>query len=382
MVMPVGILERLSVRCKRVADPEVNLEQLRRESESTRRKWWEEIEANREEYKSLPHERDKFLESNMALARLKLVLSFIDNGEKPPRHTFKREELDLLREFEQFIVYDRLPTEEIREYVRGGKDEGGILKLAKHAAVSGYDQMYRIMERRNIPSDLALAMQRIYQDRIKKVEIAAAEIKLTELHREVDRVEIKGVSVQDIQVMERSYFTLLENRLRNPDKDIKWNKWLKIQRFDRLKKIYSELKAIKPVSRGLFKATMPHALGIRAVNKKRWLLVFKKTVLMLEVKVLSDYKEILLTSHEAEQISFGELMLHVEEARKKVKNCPYVLALPATTHWEGKAVQYAKEGDGLSPNLCMVLIDLRDKTMHYNPEDERLEGVLPFLEAK
>ena len=91
MVMPVGILERLSVRCKRVADPEVNLEQLRRETESTRRKWWEEIEANREEYNSLPHERDKFLESNMALARLKLVLSFIDNGEKPPRHTFKRE---------------------------------------------------------------------------------------------------------------------------------------------------------------------------------------------------------------------------------------------------------------------------------------------------
>ena len=379
--MPIEVLERLGSRSKRIASPEVNLEQLRRESEATRKKWWEEIEANREEYNSLPYDRDKFLESNMALARLKLILSYIDNEEKPPQHSFTREELNLLREFEQFIVYDRLSAEEVKEYVRSGRDEGGIVTLAKRAAVSGYDQIYKIMEQRNIPSDLAFALQRIYQDRIRKMEVAASEIKLTEIYKEVEKVEVKGVGARDIQLMERSYITQLETKLRKPEEEIKWNKWCGIKRFDRLKKIYNELKTIKPVSMAVFKETMPHALGITAANKRRWLLLFRKTVLMLEVKMLSDYRELHLSGHEAEEIAFGELMLHVEEAIKKVKKHPYVLALAATTHWEGKAINYAKEGVGLSPNLCLVLIDLRDKRMHYNPEDERLEKVLPFLEA-
>lgn len=382
MQITVETLERLGSRSKRIASPEVNMEQLKRENESTRRHWWEEIEANKTEYDNLSCERDKFLESNMALARLKLVLSFTDSGQTSPKHTFRREELDLLRDFEQFIVYDRLSAEEIKEYIRSGREEGGVLKLAKQAAVGGYDQIYKIIEQRNIPSDLAFAFQRVYQDRIKKMELAVAEIKLTDIYKEVEKVEVKGVNVKDIQLLESSYITQLERKLRKPEKEIRWNKWSGIERFDRLKKIYNELKTIKPVSLTVFKETMPHVLGIRAVNKKRWLLIFNRSVLMLEVKVLSGYKEMHLSGHEAEQITFGELMLHVEEVLKKVKKYPYVLALAATTHWEGKAIEYAKEGVGLSPNLSLVLIDLRDKRMHYNFNDERLEEVLPFLEVR
>ena len=382
MEMPVEVLERLSLRSKRIADPQINLEQLRRESIDTRRQWWEEIEANRREYNNLPYDRDKFLESNMALARLKLVASFQENEEPlPPNHGFRQEEIDLLRDFEKFIVYDRLSVEEIKEYVRSGKEEVmGIVKLAKHAATSGYDQIYRIMEEKNIPSDLALAFQRIYQERLKKMEIAASQIRLAEVYREVEKVEVKGVSVQDVKLSERAYIAQLEARLKNPEERIKWNKWYDIKTFDRVKKIYSELKSVKPISEGTFKETMPLGMGVRAVNKRRWLLIFKKTVLALEAKVLSDYRELLLSGHDAE-IPYGELMLHIEEALPKARKSPYVLALAATLGWEGKAISYAKEGTPLSPNLSLVLIELKDKKLYFNPKDKRLEKVLPFLEA-
>ena len=56
MTMPIEILERLSARSKRIASPDVNLEQLRRESESTRKEWWDEVGANKREYDNLPYD--------------------------------------------------------------------------------------------------------------------------------------------------------------------------------------------------------------------------------------------------------------------------------------------------------------------------------------
>jgi len=382
MQIPIEILERIGSRAKRVASPEVNLEQIRREDKSTRMEWWEELKANKKEYDDLSSDRDKFLESNMALARLKLILSFIDNKETPPEHSFRNQELDLLRDFEQFLIYDRLSAEEVKEYVRSGREEGGIVNLAKQAAVGGYDQIYKIIEQRNIPSDLAFAMQRIYKDRIEKMEIAASEMKLSDIYKEVEKVEVRGVNSKDIQLLERSYIIQLEKRLKKPDNAIKWNKWCKVARINRLKKIYKEMKALKPVSMAVFKETMPHALGISAINKERGLLIFRKPVLTLEVKVLSDYKELHLSGHEAAEITSGELMLHIEEAKKKAKKGTHVLALAATTHWEEKAIVRAREGvEVFSPNLCLVLINLREKRIHYNAYDERLEKVVPFLEA-
>jgi len=385
MQLPVETLERVSFRSKRVADPGVNLEQLRRESETTRREWWEEVEANKREYNNLPYDRGKFLESNMALARLKLVASFLDNGETPPsHHGFREEELNLLRDFEQFIVYDRLSVEDIKDYIKSAKEDGkGIIKLARHAAENGYDQMYKIMEQRNIPSDLALAFQRIYQERIKKMEAAAAEIRLSEVYRGIEAVveakeavAEKAVTAQEARILEHSYVGQVEARLRQPNRELDWKK---IERFNSLENIFSELKAIKPISKEAVRDNLPNGLGVRTIIETGKLF-FKKPSLILEVRVLSDYKNLHLRGFDTE-ISFGEMMVRVEQAIARAKEYPCVLGLVSTSGWEEEAVNYVKEGRALSPRLSLVLAELKDKKMHYNPGDTRLAQVLPYLEV-
>ena len=100
---------------------------------------------------------------------------------------------------------------------------------------------------------------------------------------------------------------------------------------------------------------------------------------MLEVKVLSNYRELYSSGHETEKSPFSDMMLHIEEAVAKVKECPYVLGLASTIGWEERAIEYVKEGIAPSSNLCLVLIDLRDGTMHYNSSDQRLPQFLPYL---
>ncbi len=380
MQIPVETLERLNSRCKRVADPGVNIEQLRRESESTRKGWWQESESIKAEYSGLPYDRDKFLESNIALARLKLVVAALENGEKPSdQHGFRQEEIDFLKEFEQFAIYDRLSVEDIKHYIKGGDDERGIIKLAKQASGGGYDQIYKVMERRNIPSDLALAFQRIYRERIKKMEAAAAEFRLSDLAREVEGVEAKaGVTTQDVQLLERSYITGLETMLKQAKGELKWKN---LKKFDRLKRLHTELKTIKPTSMDHIKEMLPHGLGIKAVARKRKLLIFSSTFLLLEVRVLSDYRQLHLSGRDVERISPGEMMLHVEEVVSKIKRDPYVLALAATPGWGQQAIDRIKQVGSLYPNLRLVLIDLKGGDMHYE-HDDKLERILPYLKPK
>ncbi|RLC93785.1 MAG: hypothetical protein DRI39_04780 [Chloroflexi bacterium] len=386
MEIPVEILERLALRCKRVAEPEVNLEQLKRESQGERRKWWEEIEANRAEYRSLPYDRDKFLESNFALARLKLVASFADRGEPmPPDHGFRQEELDVLHGLEEFIVYDRLSVEDIKEYIKSGQeDDRGIVKLARMAAVNGYDQMYRLMEERDIPNDLAFALQRVYQERIKKVEAAAAQIRLSEVHQSVEEAAEQkavglraGVTAQEARLLEQNYIALVQSHLRNLQGAVRWQR---IRTFDSVDKIRSELRALSPTAPEAAKQNMPLGRGMSAVVDRRRLLFFRKPSLLLGVRVLSGYRELHLRGLDAE-ISFGELTRHVERAIAQAKVCPFVLALASTAGWSQEAIDYAKEGV-LPPDLSVVLIDLKKREMHHRLGDERLERVLPYLEVK
>ncbi len=380
MQIPVETLERLNSRCKRIADPGVNIEQLRRESESTRKDWWKEIEAIKSEYSALPYDRDKFLESNIALAKLKLVVAALESGEKPPDgHGFRQEEIDFLQEFEQFAIYDRLSEEDIKHYIKAGDDQRGIIKLAKQASAGGYDQIYKVMERRNIPADLALALQRIYRERISKMEAATSEFRLSDLAREVEMVEAKGgVTGQEVQLVEQSYIAELDTRLKQVKGELKFKK---IKKFDRLKRIHAELKTIKPTSMGHLKETVPHGLGIRAVAKKRKLFIFSNTFLLLEVRVLSDYKQLHLSGRDMERTTPGELMLHVEEVAPKAKGDTYVLALAATPGWSDQAIERIKQVGSLYPNLRVVLIDLKDKEMHYE-HDDKLERILPYLKPK
>ncbi|MCD6455741.1 MAG: hypothetical protein J7K81_02975, partial [Methanophagales archaeon] len=114
---------------KTVASPEMDLEKLKGTEEYIRRQWWDEIRRVEGEYltKCVPEgETNGFLEANVVMAKLKLVVSFSDNGERSPEHGFKEDQMD------------RIIGSEIR-------------------------------------GDLALAFKRVYSGRLRKMELAATE---------------------------------------------------------------------------------------------------------------------------------------------------------------------------------------------------------------
>ena len=153
----------------------MNLEQLKRKPESTRREWWNTLNAIEDECDSMTYERNKYLDASIAIAKLKLVAVFIDNDETVPQdNSFTDEELGLLREFEEYIIYDRMSPQDIIDYIKGGSDDKGIVQLAKHAALQNYQQINSVLAEKNIPGDLALAFQTIYQERLRKMQMAAA----------------------------------------------------------------------------------------------------------------------------------------------------------------------------------------------------------------
>jgi len=178
MGMGIEDLERLNKLPKAIASPEMDLEKLKETEEYIRRQWWDEIRRVEGEYltKCVPEgATNGFLEANIVMSKLKLVVSFLDNGERSPEHGFKDDQMDFVRSFDDFKVYDILSEDEIAEYVRRGReDERGIVRLAKDAALKGYDQMDRIIGSK-IRGDLALAFKRVYSDRLKKMELAATE---------------------------------------------------------------------------------------------------------------------------------------------------------------------------------------------------------------
>lgn len=178
MGMGIEDLERLNKLPKTIASLEMDLEKLKGTEEYIRRQWWDEIRRVEGEYltKCVPEgETNGFLEANVVMAKLKLVVSFLDNGERSPEHGFKDDQMDFVRSFDAFTVYDILSETEIAEYVRRGReDERGIVRLAKDAALKGYDQMDKIIGSK-IRGDLALAFKRVYSDRLKKMELAATE---------------------------------------------------------------------------------------------------------------------------------------------------------------------------------------------------------------
>ncbi len=178
MKMGIEDLERLNKLPKTIASPEMDLEKLKRIDEYIRRQWWDEIRRVEGEYltKFVPEgATNGFLEANIVMSKLKLVVSFLDNGERSPEHGFKDDQMDFVRSFDVFKVYDILSETEIAEYVRRGReDERGIVRLARDAALKGYDQMDKIMGSK-IRGDLALAFKRVYSDRLKKMELAATE---------------------------------------------------------------------------------------------------------------------------------------------------------------------------------------------------------------
>ena len=177
MGMGIEDLERLNKLPKAIASPEMDLEQLKRLPEYRRRQWWDEISRIEEEYYGkyyLEGETNEFLEANIAMAKLKLVVPFLDNGERCPEHGFKEDEMAFMRGFDELAVIGRLSVNELVDYFKRVKGkERGLVKIAFDAVSRGYNVMDEIVRRSDIPGDLANAFKRVYGERVKKMEETA-----------------------------------------------------------------------------------------------------------------------------------------------------------------------------------------------------------------
>jgi hypothetical protein len=114
---------------------------------------------------------NEYLEANIAMSKLKLIVSFSDNGEQCPVHSFKEDEMTFMRGFEELVVIGRLSVDELVDYFKRVKGkERGLVKIAFDAVNQGYGVMDEIVRRSDIPGDLANAFTRVYGERLKKME--------------------------------------------------------------------------------------------------------------------------------------------------------------------------------------------------------------------
>lgn len=177
MGMEIGDLERLNKLPKTIASPDMDLEKLKRMPEYRRRQWWDEVLRVEEEYYGkyyLEGKTNEYLEANIAMSKLKLVISFLDNGERSPEHSFKEDEMTFMRGFEELAVMGRLSVDELVDYFKRVKGkERGLVKIAFDAVNRGYNVMDEIVRRSDIPGDLANAFKRVYDERVKKMEETA-----------------------------------------------------------------------------------------------------------------------------------------------------------------------------------------------------------------
>ena len=177
--MEIGIddLERLNALPKELSKPDMDLEKLKRLPEYRRRQWWDELLRVEEEYYGkyyLEGETNEYLEANIAMSKLKLIVSFSDNGEQCPVHSFKEDEMAFMRGFEELVVIGRLSVGELVDYFKRVKGkEQGLVKIAFDAVNRGYSVMDEIVRRSDIPGDLANAFTRVYGERLKKMEETA-----------------------------------------------------------------------------------------------------------------------------------------------------------------------------------------------------------------
>jgi len=177
--MGIGIedLERLNALPKEISKPDMDLEKLKRLPEYRRRQWWDELLRVEEEYYGkyyLGGATDEYLEANIAMSKLKLIVSFSDNGEQCPVHSFKEDEMTFMRGFEELVVIGRLSVDELVDYFKRVKGkERGLVKIAFDAVNQGYGVMDEIVRRSDIPGDLANAFTRVYGERLKKMEETA-----------------------------------------------------------------------------------------------------------------------------------------------------------------------------------------------------------------
>jgi len=95
--------EKVECTAEDIASPDMDLEKLRRLPEYRRRQWWDEVLRIEEEYYGkyyLEGETNEYLDANIAMSQLKLVVSFLDTGEQI-EHSFREDEMTFMHGFEE-----------------------------------------------------------------------------------------------------------------------------------------------------------------------------------------------------------------------------------------------------------------------------------------
>jgi len=153
MGMGIEDLERLNALPKEISKPDMDLEKLKRLPEYRRRQWWDEVLRIEEEYYGkyyLEGETNEFLEANISMAKLKLVVCSLDNGERSLEQfskgdRFSEDEMEFLRGFEKLAVIGRLSVDELVDYFKRVKGkERGLVKIAFDAVNRGYKLWMRL----------------------------------------------------------------------------------------------------------------------------------------------------------------------------------------------------------------------------------------------
>ena len=156
-----------------------DLESLSRTfSEEERVELWNEIRSAWKKYlmecsPSIPKDMDKIIRGKFRFAQLLLAATFKFNNEGYENITrmFREEEYEILRDFEEYKIFDNLSVDDIVEFIR--RREGKVYELVKKY----YEKQYNMLDRSwgNLIGDLAYVFNIRYKDRRKKIEDAVIE---------------------------------------------------------------------------------------------------------------------------------------------------------------------------------------------------------------
>ncbi len=121
----------------------------------------------------LPRDVDRLCRGKFRFAQLMLAATFKFRGEgfSDVVNMFRDEEYEILRDFEEFKVLDRLSIEEIVEFIR--RREGRVYEVIRKY----YDRQYNMLDRSwgRLIGDLALIINSRYRERRRKIEEAVME---------------------------------------------------------------------------------------------------------------------------------------------------------------------------------------------------------------
>ena len=139
---------------------------------------WNELRSAWKKYlmecaPSVPRDIDRITRGKFRFAQLLLAATFKFNNEGYENITkmFREEEYEILRDFEEFKIFDNLSVDDIVEFIR--RREGKVYELVKKY----YEKQYNILDRSwaSLIGDLAYVFNIRYKDRRKKIEDAVIE---------------------------------------------------------------------------------------------------------------------------------------------------------------------------------------------------------------